>query len=197
MSSHRHPASPDDRRRVGAAWLPGFRRGVLRVLCALSSGGVAAASMAQTAPMPETAPVEGETWMTVGDALLDTLRGGFDLGGGVRVSFGISKAVSVNGVLTATTSFHIADVGRITPAQAAAFDRQVAGAGLVQVGAGNALAAGTALPNAATVVQNTLDNQTLQTRTVIDTTTNGMSMAKGLHTGATLQDALINSVRAR
>lgn len=135
-----------------------------------------------------------DAWMTVGDDTLARMRGGFDLGGGVMVSFGITRSVAINGVLVATTSFHVPDIGRITPTQAAAFEKNIGGAGLIQVGTGNTMTAGV-LPAVATVVQNTLNGQTIQTRTLIDTTTNGMSLVKGINTGSTLHDALRQAVR--
>lgn len=145
------------------------------------------------------------TWTTVGDTTLESMRGGFDLGGGLMVSFGISRAITVNGVLLAATTFNIPDVARITAVQAAALERQMNSTNLVQVGPNNsvvattgvagAAAAGVAasagLPAAATVVQNTLDNQTIQTRTLIDTTTNAMSLAKSINAAGALRDALI------
>ena len=143
------------------------------------------------------APADAAVWMTVGDATLETMRGGFDLGGGVMVSFGISRVISVNGVLMASTAFHVPDLGRVTPAQATAFERHVGSASLVQVGSGNVAPSGAAAVPAAVIVQNTLNDQSIQTRTVIDTTTNGMSLAKGLNAGAALQDALVRAVPAR
>lgn len=130
-------------------------------------------------------------WMTVGDTTLEAMRGGFDLGGGLMVSFGISRAITVNGVLLAATTFNVPDVARITPVQAAALERQISSVNLVQVGPNNSVASATSLPAAATVVQNTLDNQTIQTRTLIDATTNAMSLAKSINAAVALRDALI------
>lgn len=141
-----------------------------------------------------SAAADESSWMTVGDDTLADMRGGFDLGGGVTVSFGITRTVAVNGVLVATTSFQVPDIGRITSAQAAVFAKSVGGTGLIQVGTGNTLVTGV-LPAAATVVQNTLNGQTISTRTLIDTTTNGMSLIKAINTGTALQDALHQAVR--
>lgn len=150
------------------------------------------------------APAARTAWMTVGDTTLEAMRGGFDLGGGLMVSFGISRAITVNGVLLAATTFNIPDVARITAVQAAALERQMNSTNLVQVGPNNSVVAATSvagaaagvaasagLPAAATVVQNTLDNQTIQTRTLIDTTTNAMSLAKSINAAGALRDALI------
>lgn len=82
-------------------------------------------------------------WKPVAQEQLEETRGGFDAGG-LQVSFGIERAVYINGALTVATSLNIPDVGRITTEQAArlastlgpsivsatqaAVDRSVAGA---------------------------------------------------------------------
>lgn len=176
------------------------------------------------------------TWMTVGDDTLAAMRGGFDLGGGVMVSFGISRVVTVNGVVLSSTSFQLPDLGRITAAQVAAFERYLGSTSVVQVGSGNtaptvtptadggasvasssgstgspgstgqagtsgssttAGSATTTFSSPATVVQNTLNNQAIQTRTVIDATTNALSLARGANTAAALRDALTRAVPGR
>ncbi|MDM0085932.1 MULTISPECIES: hypothetical protein [unclassified Variovorax] len=164
-----------------------------------------AAATAGAQPGNKTPAAPRATWMTVGDATLESMRGGFDLGGGLMVSFGISRAITVNGVLLAATTFNIPDVARITAVQAAALERQMNSTSLVQVGPNNsvvaassvagaaagAAAAPASMPAAATVVQNTLDNQLIQTRTLIDTTTNAMSLAKSINAAGALRDALL------
>lgn len=189
---------------------------LFRLLVVLLAALGAAAADAQPGKQP---PPARTTWMSVGDTTLETMRGGFDLGGGLMVSFGISRAITVNGVLLAATTFNIPDIARITAVQAAALERQLGSASLVQIGPNNTVvatsntAAGTntatagpnnstvaapasmpvaaSLPAATTVVQNTLDNQTIQTRTLIDATTNAMSLAKSINAAGVLRDALL------
>lgn len=158
-----------------------------RLAAALLMLATAATAGAQTGKVPAARTA----WMTVDDTTLASMRGGFDLGGGLMVSFGISRAITVNGVLLAATTFNVPDIARITPVQAAALERQMNSANLVQVGPNNSVTSATSLPTAATVVQNTLDNQTIQTRTLIDTTTNAMSLAKSLNAAGALRDALL------
>lgn len=158
-----------------------------RLALALWLLAAAASAGAQTGK----APAERTAWMTVGDTTLEAMRGGFDLGGGLMVSFGISRAITVNGVLLAATTFNVPDVARITPVQAAALERQMNSANLVQVGPNNSVTSVASLPAAGTVVQNTLDNQTIQTRTLIDTTTNALSLTKSINAAGALRDALI------
>ena len=61
------------------------------LLAALLAGAAAAAAGA--GPPQEAAPGQ-QAWMAVGDATLDRLRGGFDPGTGLPVTFGISRAPS-------------------------------------------------------------------------------------------------------
>ncbi len=49
----------------------------------------------------------------------------------------------------------------------------------------------------ATIVQNTLNNQSIQTRTVIDATTNALSLARGANTAAALRYALTRALPGR
>ncbi|WP_167525588.1 flagellin [Cupriavidus oxalaticus] len=57
-------------------------------------------------------------WKPVAHEKLDELRGGFELPN-LQVSFGIERAVYINGALVVATSINIPDVGRITADQAA------------------------------------------------------------------------------
>ena len=195
-------------------------------------GGVAVSAGADTGARPGA---RDTTWMTVGDDTLAAMRGGFDLGGGLMVSFGISRVVTVNGVVLSSTSFQLPDLGRVTATQIAAFERYLGSTSVVQVGSGNTApttptadggtsvasssggtsstgpsgATGTSASSAtagsttttfsspATVVQNTLNNQSIQTRTVIDATTNALSLARGANTAAALRDALTRAVPGR
>lgn len=171
---------------------------VLSVLCGWSALCVGASALAQWpgASGPVSSD-EATQWRTVGDQALDQMRGGFDMGGGVVVSFGLARSVDVNGVLVATTSFQIADVSKITAAQAVALNKQLGTLNLVQNGAGNSFQAGASSSTVGTFVQNTLNNQTIQTRTMINSSTNGMSLAKGINTAATVRDSLLNSIGNR
>src|SRR5690606_230620 len=97
------------------------------------------------------------------DATLDGQRGGFAAPGGLQMSFGIERAVFVNGVLESTTHLRLSDLGQVVASlpPGARF-------AVVQNGPGNAIA--TALPGDAlgTLVQNSLNDQTLQVVSIID-----------------------------
>jgi hypothetical protein len=72
--------------------------------------------------MPPDSPVAAARgdmtgWKPVAHERLEDTRGGFDAGG-LQVSFGIERAVYINGALVVATSLNIPDVGRITTEQA-------------------------------------------------------------------------------
>src|SRR3546814_17149077 len=78
----------------------------------------------------------GTDWVPVDPALLDDLRGGFQLPSGLLVSFGIARVAWVNGELVSYLRVDIPDVARMTPAEAEALSR-LAQTQLVQNGQGN------------------------------------------------------------
>ncbi|MGT2489894.1 flagellin [Cupriavidus basilensis] len=82
------------------------------------------------------------SWKPVAQERLDDLRGRFDVGAGLQVSFGIERAVYINGALVVATSLTIPDVSRITADQASRLATALGGA------AGAAAMASAAVNNA-------------------------------------------------
>ncbi|MBN3786715.1 hypothetical protein [Burkholderia sp. Ac-20353] len=134
--------------------------------------------------------------LALSDARLDAMRGGFDLPGGLKVSFGVSRVAFVNGNLVTSTSFNIPDVSQITAQQAQALAAANAGA-LIQVGPGNAAQPGVLPALTGAVIQNTLNNQHIQTLTTINTTVNTLPMFKNLNIMSTLNNALLGVLPGR
>lgn len=127
---------------------------------------------------------------------LDTMRGGFDTSQGLKVSFGISRAVYVNGNLVTQTSFNIPDVGAMTAQQAQAMLASGGASTLVQNGRGNAVQPG-ALPPGAMAIQNTLNNQQIQALTSINTSVNSLASYKVANLISSINAALAATVRPR
>ncbi len=96
---------------------------------------------------PDTAAARGAMagWKPVGESRLEASRGGFDVGSGLQVSFGIERAVYVNGSLVVATSISIPDVSHITAEQATRLSQALGGVAAAvnaaNAAAGNALAA--------------------------------------------------------
>lgn len=162
----------------------------------LGAGGAwAHGAHAQDAPAPvaaepTAAPSGVEGWQAVDEATLATTRGGFDLPSGLTVAFGIDRAVYVNGTLVTQTSFNIPDVAHITPTQAAVM-AAANNTTVVQVGQGNSVDPSILNQGVgATVIQNSLNGQHLQSMTTINATVNSLNAFRSLNQFDGLQSAL-------
>jgi hypothetical protein len=102
---------------------------------------------------------------------LDTMRGGFVMGNGVTVDIGVQKASYVDGVLQVQNSFRVADVA------------------LLERTLGSTVSSGD-LQNVSssfgTLIQNNLDQKTIQNLTVIDVNVRNFS---------NLQTGFVESIR--
>lgn len=135
---------------------------------------------------------------------LDRMRGGFELPeSGLRFSFGIERAVFVNGELVASTTLNLQHLplgGGTAAAQApAAISAAAALPGsafsIIQNGNGNAF---TALPGqtaTGTVIQNTLNGQAIGTVTTIDAVVNSAQMLRLQLLGSAIRDGIVGSLR--
>jgi len=165
-------------RRGGAAAL------VIAAVLALGAGPCRA-----TGTDPVFSGADGAA--AVDDAALDAMRGGFDLGGGLVMSLGIERTVSINGMVTSATSLNIADVSHLNSEQAGQAAAALGALTLVQNGAGN-LFIGGPMNQAlgATVLQNSLSDQVLRTQTVISSTVNSAELLKTINFQGSLLEAL-------
>lgn len=145
-----------------------WRRGWMAALAGVGAMGVGGAPMASvTEPMPAlhdlpatdlvAARDEMAHWQPVETARLDALRGGYETAG-LQVSFGISRAVFVNGDLVVSTSLVIPDVSRITSEQAS---RLASALQNVAVAGANAAATGAAAGQTAAQAANAAVNSAL------------------------------------
>lgn len=162
------------------------------VLClSLLAGACAAPALADG--LADPVQRHNETWLAVSDSTLDSLRGGFDPGNGLMVTFGISRATYVNGDLVTQTTLNFGQLNNLSAAQAAQLSKQMAAINLIQIGPGNSFApqqAGTS----GTVIQNTLDNQHIVNQTVIDASSNALGMIKNLNTQAPVTDGVMRAI---
>ncbi len=134
----------------------------------------------------------------VSDARLDEMRGGFDIAPGLQVAFGIERMVFINGQLVATTNFNIPNVSQITAQQAQTLASAPNKTRLVQNGPGNSYQPSPGQTSgAATIVQNTLNNQDIKALTTINATVNTLGAYKALNLQSTLNQAIANSVGVR
>ncbi len=142
--------------------------------------------------------IDADPWVAISDQALGAQRGGFEVASGLTVSFGMVRTVTLNGDLVNATSFNLPDVARITPEQARLASVAMAEAGLVQVGSGNRVPAGTlAQVPAGTIIQNSLNNQNIQTLTIINTGVNSQALFKAINIQSVLSDALLGPLMVR
>jgi hypothetical protein len=161
--------------------------------CALLVGSMTLAH-AETPLDKDEAPV----WLTVSNQQLDKMRGGFDLGLGLLVSFGITRATYINQELVTSMTFQLGNISKLTALQAQRLSQQINLAPqVIQNGVGNLVESGVMNLPLGTYLQNTLDNQVLRTQTVIDIQTNGLGMMKNFNFQAMMQEAIANAVTRR
>jgi hypothetical protein len=133
----------------------------------------------------------------VDDSRLDSLRGGFDNGMGLRAAFGLERSVSINGQLVSSQRIHIADLSRISAAQARELQAVLGSVTLVQNGARNQVALPADLGAGTTVIQNSLNDQTIRSSTVLNASSNSLQLLRSISTGTALNDALVAPLTPR
>ncbi len=161
--------------------------------CALASLSFAATLAHARDPL---AAAPSARWpIAVSNHQLEAARGGFDLGNGLLVSFGIDRAVYINGNLVSSSSAYVSDVGRMTPDQAGALAAATAAVRIAQDGAGLSVApAPFNHATAATVIQNSLDNQDIRSLTTINAAVNSQAAFSSLGLQEALQTGLFGSL---
>lgn len=146
-----------------------------------------------------TAGGAGLGWTPVPDSALEDVRGGFDLGGGMVVSLGVERLVSINGSTVASSQFSIADLSRITASEAQLAREAVPQFAIVQNGAGNS-----ALPPAAGVqamsallIQNTMNDQAIRSQTTINASVSSQALLTAMNFEGSMRAALAGALAPR
>ncbi|SHH18861.1 hypothetical protein [Massilia sp. CF038] len=130
-------------------------------------------------------------WIPVTQAVLSGQRGGFVSTSGLEVALGIERLVAINGVTVTHTTVQIPDITRLSVEQARQTRAALSEVNLVQNGSGNIyLAAMSDAALAGTVIQNTLNDQRIDSRTTISASVNSMDMLNTLHFNGNLSDAI-------
>lgn len=140
-----------------------------------------------------------EAWTALSDDALDTLRGGFEINTGLSVSFGFLRTITINGDLVSETRFTLPDLSHISADQAQVVREALAGAHIIQNGPGNSVGTNNTQQGfpAMTVVQNSLDHQSIQSLTVVDAGVNSLSILKTMNVHGILKDALLGALRTQ
>ena len=168
-------------------------RAALRIIC-ISSMFCLGATYG-TGARAEDGVAQAAGWVPVSQDVLDGTRGGFDVGNGLLASFGINRAVYVNGNLVTQTSFNVPDIGHMTTAQASAMQTALNTMSLTQIGPNNTFdPSSLGQVSAGTVIQNTLDNQKIQTITTLNTSVNSLNVFRSANFQDALQQAQLQSL---
>ena len=129
---------------------------------------------------------------------LGKLRGGFETPGGLRLNFGIERVVMINGVLQSTTILRVDELGKLVGGKAAG-EAIAAGNTLavIQSGPNNVVTAPLPGTTLATVVQNSLNNQKIQSVTTINATINSAEVMRQVRMQHSVQEALSRAALMR
>ena len=180
------------------------------------SGLMLLAIQGMTAPAMAYGGLKDFTFRTpVSEAVLDSMRGGFQRDpDGPFMSFGIERNVFDNGKLVSSTVLKIPDMARFAdrdwnpfadhsnrrPSADQSARRPVADHPgetftFIQSGPGNSLPQDvSSLPPFTTIIQNSLDNRTIQSETVINATVEALTWARSLQLGHELSQANIGAI---
>jgi hypothetical protein len=140
-----------------------------------------------------TALAGPEDWTAVDSETLDGARGGFQAAGGLNLQLGIERVISINGDVMSRTNVSIADVANMNASQMLMAREALGSAQLIQMGVNNFAPGDLGLPNGATLIQNSLNNQAIQTHTTITSTVNSMALMKDLNFHSTIRDSVVRS----
>lgn len=168
-------------------WLTHACRALMATLLA------AAVPCATALAQAEVVTIAAEEWAPVDEATLDDNRGGFETPGGLAISLGIERVVSVNGEVLSRTNVAIPDVASMNAEQLLQARDALGTARLIQIGGSNFAPNDVALGSGATLVQNSLDHQAIMAQTTITSTVNSMALIKDLNFHSTIRDAIVRS----
>ncbi|MGB0128665.1 MAG: hypothetical protein WBP72_13590 [Rhodocyclaceae bacterium] len=153
-------------------------------------------------PSPASARAEPDSafsnmQLALAPSELDSKRGGFETDGGLQFSFGIERAVYINGQLVTTQTLNNLDL-RGGAGNQIASAATAAGQQLTVIQNGDPTRNGFSIPSTAasgTVIQNNLNNQTILTETKINASVNSLQALRSIELGDQLRQALISSAR--
>jgi hypothetical protein len=141
----------------------------------------------------------GNQLAALGSESLDDIRGGFELAdSNLKFSFGIERAVFINGALVSTTVLNLRDLqwtAGVGNAPQVLTDGMAGAVGVIQNGPGNSVPAQIGANLAGTVIQNTLNNQNLRTVTTINAAVNSAQVLRAMSVQSAVQNGLVNSLR--
>jgi hypothetical protein len=152
----------------------------MRLLIAAAAMGASIGALGDDLALTDTAPVT--------EAELDQVRGGFAIPGQLHASLQLERVVAANGEVIAHLAADIPDIARITASQAESL-ALAAGTLVIQGGPNNAFSL-MELGPAATVIQNTLNDQHLVAVTTLNVEVNSLAAFREMAFQDGLRDGL-------
>lgn len=125
---------------------------------------------------------------------LELIRGGYQTGDGLEVSFGIEKAVFINGILQATSTLNVPLLGGES-SQALSGNVLADRTMTIQKGAGNSIDMAGGREGLFTFIQNSLDFAAIKNVTRIDATVNVLNTYRNMNLRSLINEQLINAMK--
>lgn len=136
-------------------------------------------------------PSDAFSGRLVADAQLGEMRGGFETPLGLTLSFGIERVVHINGELVSSTVLTVADLGGLAGGGLPPQLPVGTTLGVIQNGPNNVFDAATmGAGGFATVIQNSLDNQHIQTVTTVNAQVNSVGLLQANRFNDSLRSAV-------
>lgn len=135
--------------------------------------------------------------LAVDPAELGELRGGFEAPGGIAVSLGIERIVTINGNVADRSQLELGDLALLTsgaaimPADAASRVSLIQnGVAAANIQLGREMLGGT-------IIQNSLNDQLISNQTIINASVDARGMLQSLNFASTLDHALNTAITGR
>lgn len=175
---------------------PGLARTVGGLLLACHAGPGIAAHASVAAPVDLPVRVDTSAWVAVDAGKLARMRGGFIDASGLEVSLGIERLVTLNGNIVSRTALTIPDIATLSADQAREAESALSSINLVRSGSDTMTLPPTvtSVPGA-TLIQNSMDGQHIDSHTVINSSVNTLGLLTSLNFQGSLGDAIARSAR--
>ncbi|WP_459815339.1 hypothetical protein [Geotalea toluenoxydans] len=136
--------------------------------------------------------VECNDCRAIAGSELELTRGGYLGGDGLEVSFGIEKAVFINGILQATSTLNVPLLGADSGQSLSDLQSQRM---VVQNGLGNTIDIPGGQSGLFTFIQNSLDFAAIKNVTRIDATVNVLNTYRNMNLRSLINEQLINAMK--
>ncbi|MFC3458529.1 MULTISPECIES: hypothetical protein [Massilia] len=145
---------------------------------------------AAASPFVAANAVDGQT--------LDEARGGFLVADGLLVTLGIERMVSINGNVVERNELQLGDIGKLAQGNGLVSNEALGELRLIQNGVASALRGdANASLLGGTIIQNTLNDQLINSQTTLNATVNTAGMLRALNFAEGLNNALSTAVSPR